>query len=65
VKCSHGATIGQLNEDALYYMQSRGISKKTAELLLMSGFANEALGKISNKVLYEYLVGEVEKTLTK
>jgi Fe-S cluster assembly protein SufD len=55
VKCSHGATVGQLNEDALFYMQSRGINKNAAQKLLMSGFANEILEKINNHVLREFI----------
>jgi len=51
VKCSHGATVGQLNEDALFYMQSRGINKTIAQQLLMAGFADEVLSKIKNPVL--------------
>lgn len=43
VKCSHGCTIGQLDEDAMYYLQTRGIPKKEARALLMFAFANEVL----------------------
>ncbi|RPD91246.1 Fe-S cluster assembly protein SufD [Aureibaculum marinum] len=46
VKCSHGCTIGQLDEDALFYMRSRGIPKKEAKALLLYAFANDALEKI-------------------
>ncbi|MDR1595208.1 MAG: Fe-S cluster assembly protein SufD [Prevotellaceae bacterium] len=63
VKCSHGATVGQLNEDALFYMQSRGINKSTAQLLLMSGFANEILSKIKNPAFQEFLLSRIEKIL--
>ncbi|MDR1340936.1 MAG: Fe-S cluster assembly protein SufD [Prevotellaceae bacterium] len=56
VKCSHGATVGQLNEDALFYMQSRGISKPAAQMLLMSGFANEILEKIKNPEFYDFIL---------
>ena len=41
VKCSHGATIGQLNEDALYYMRSRGLSIKEAISVLKQAFLTE------------------------
>ena len=41
VKCSHGATIGQLNEDALYYMRSRGLSKSEAVSVLKQAFLTE------------------------
>jgi len=43
VKCSHGCTIGQLDESALFYMQQRGIPKKEAKALLMYAFSNDAL----------------------
>ena len=46
VKCSHGCTIGQLDEDALFYMQQRGIPKKEARALLMFAFCNEAIESI-------------------
>jgi Fe-S cluster assembly protein SufD len=39
VKCSHGATVGQLDEDALFYLQSRGIPKDESRLMLMDAFA--------------------------
>ena len=43
VKCSHGCTIGQLDENALFYLRSRGIPDKEARALLMYGFANNVL----------------------
>ncbi|WP_124979205.1 Fe-S cluster assembly protein SufD [Nonlabens xiamenensis] len=46
VRCSHGCTIGQLDEDALFYMQSRGIPKKEARALLMYAFANSVLESV-------------------
>ena len=46
VKCSHGCTIGQLNEEALFYMRSRGIAKKEARALLMYAFANTVLESV-------------------
>ena len=46
VKCSHGCTIGQLDEDALFYLQSRGIPKKEARALLMYAFANNVLASV-------------------
>ncbi|PKA82776.1 iron-regulated ABC transporter permease protein SufD [Ulvibacter sp. MAR_2010_11] len=46
VKCSHGCTIGQLDEDALFYMRSRGIAKKEARALLMYAFANNVLESV-------------------
>ena len=46
VKCSHGCTIGQLDESALFYMQSRGIPVKEAKALLLYAFSNEVVEKI-------------------
>ena len=46
VKCSHGCTIGQLDESALFYMQQRGIPKKEAKALLMYAFSNDALKEV-------------------
>jgi Fe-S cluster assembly protein SufD len=46
VKCSHGCTIGQLDENAMFYMQQRGIPKKEAKALLMYAFTSEVTGSI-------------------
>ena len=46
VKCSHGCTVGQLDEDALFYLQSRGIPKKEAQALMMYAFANNVLDSV-------------------
>jgi len=46
VKCSHGCTIGQLDETALFYMQQRGIPKKEAKALLMYAFSNDVIESI-------------------
>jgi Fe-S cluster assembly protein SufD len=47
VKCSHGATIGQLDEEAMFYLMQRGISKSDARLLLMYAFLAEVTSKVS------------------
>lgn len=46
VKCSHGTTVGQLNEEALFYMQARGISVENARRLLLNAFIGEVIDKI-------------------
>lgn len=46
VKCSHGCTVGQLDRDALFYLQARGIPKREAEALLMYAFANNVLESV-------------------
>ena len=61
VKCSHGATVGQLDGNALFYMQQRGISLKEARLLLMFAFVNEVIDHIRMDALKERLRLLVEK----
>lgn len=46
VKCSHGCTIGQLDDEAMFYLQARGIPEKEAKALLMFGFANNVLESV-------------------
>jgi Fe-S cluster assembly protein SufD len=48
VKATHGATVGQLRDDEIFYLQSRGITKQLAEQLLSQGFVDEILLKINN-----------------
>ena len=55
VKCSHGATVGQLDDNALFYLRSRGISKREARLMLMFGFAHEVIQNIGVEALRERL----------
>jgi Fe-S cluster assembly protein SufD len=57
VKCSHGCTIGQLDEEALFYMQQRGIPKKEGRALLMYAFANTVLESVK--------IPEVKSRITK
>lgn len=63
VKCSHGATIGRLNEMELFYMRTRGITEREARLLQQMAFAYEVLQKVSNAELRERLESLVEKRL--
>jgi len=63
VKCSHGATVGQIDVDALFYMRSRGIGERDAKLMLMFGFAHEIVGQISIPTLRDRLDELVDKRL--
>ncbi len=54
VKCTHGATIGQLDDAALFYLLSRGIAKNEAHQLLLYAFADEIYSKITDASLKEY-----------
>lgn len=55
VKCAHGATVSQLNATALYYLQSRGVSRAEAEVMMSFGFINELLEQIPEPVVHDYL----------
>ena len=61
VKCSHGSTVGQLNDQALFYMEQRGISRKEAKLLLEFAFINEVIDKMQMEPLRDRLHHLVEK----
>jgi Fe-S cluster assembly protein SufD len=64
VVCSHGATVGQINEEELFYMRQRGISQKTARLMLLNAFAYEVIKDISVKPVKEAVVDLVDKRLS-
>lgn len=51
VKCSHGATTGQLDEEPLFYLRSRGLTESTARMLLIQAFVDEVAYKISDEAL--------------
>ncbi len=61
VKCSHGSTVGQLNDAALFYMRQRGISLKEAKLLLEFAFVNEVIDQMRLEPLRDRLHYLVEK----
>ena len=63
VKCSHGATVGQLDENALFYLRSRGIDAREARLMLMFGFAHEVIQNIPIEALRERIDDLVHKRL--
>lgn len=62
VKCSHGATVGQLDDKAMFYLRSRGINKEEARILLMYAFAYEAVEKIRVEAVREQIRELVEHT---
>lgn len=63
VKCSHGCTVGRLDEEALYYMQSRGIPAAVARALLLQGYAEEVLEKVEVPELKEFMEDKIQKRL--
>ena len=63
VKCSHGATIGRLNEEEQFYMRSRGISLEEAKVLQMISFIAPVLEQIENEEQREALTAEMESDI--
>lgn len=63
VKCSHGATVGQIDEEALFYLRARGIEEKKARLMMMNAFAHEVIQKIKVLPLRERIDDLVDKRL--
>ena len=63
VKCSHGATIGQLDDDALFYLRTRGIPERQARALLMLAFANDVVRNVHLESLREYLENIIKRRL--
>ncbi|MBP1532458.1 MAG: SufD family Fe-S cluster assembly protein, partial [Alphaproteobacteria bacterium] len=55
VKCSHGATCGDLDSEQLFYMQARGIPLEEARRILVEAYLNEALDKIDNPKIKEWI----------
>ena len=63
VKCAHGSTTGAIDKEALFYMQSRGISKEDASSLLIRGFASELLNEIQHEGTKKYLFNKFDHWL--
>lgn len=63
VKCSHGCTTGQLDEEALFYLRARGIGKEQARALLLYAFAGDVIEHIKVDAFKEYCVNLIHKTL--
>jgi Fe-S cluster assembly protein SufD len=60
VKCSHGSTSGNLDENAIFYLMSRGLDFKQAKKLLIEGFINDVIEKITNTEIQTYIKGEMK-----
>ncbi len=56
VKCSHGSTTGQFNEEALFYLRARGLSEESAKRLLVSAFTSDVMNRISIPSWKEYVL---------
>ena len=65
VKCSHGATSGRLDDNQIFYLLSRGITKKTAQQLMVFGFLEEIIDKLDNQDLANRVRDIIRKKLPK
>lgn len=63
VKCSHGCTVGRLDEEGLFYLRSRGIPEKKATALLLQGFVTDVLEKIRPAAVREYIHHLIDERL--
>ncbi len=63
VRCSHGATVGQLDEDALFYLMSRGLDRPRAERLVVLGFLGEVLRRLPLEGVVEKVNGVIQEKL--
>lgn len=63
VKCSHGATVGQIDQEALFYLRTRGIDEDKARLMMMNAFAHEVVKEIKLEPLRDRIDELVEKRL--
>lgn len=62
VACKHGATVGQLDETALYYLRSRGIPAEEARRLLISGFADQAVDDVGIAIVRKWILDRLRHT---
>ena len=65
VKCSHGSTSGSLDKDSIYYLMTRGLSKKESTNLLVNGFLNEILNQLKVVQLRNFIKTKLEKSIIK
>ena len=63
VKCTHGATIGQLDEEPMFYLRSRGIPENVARKLLLNAFADDIAEKIKIPELVAIMEEQIEKKI--
>ena len=63
VKCTHGGTVGQMDEDGVFYLRARGISEATAKNLMIQAFAGDVTGRIQDKTIREHIENIVQNHL--
>ena len=63
VKCSHGSTSGNIDQDSIYYLMTRGLSKKESTKLLINAFLNEIIETLKSKSIKEFLQNKLNKQI--
>ena len=63
VKCSHGSTSGNIDQDAIYYLMTRGLPKKEATKLIVKGFLNDVVSEISEPNIKLLIEGHLEENI--
>ncbi|MFL2887439.1 MAG: Fe-S cluster assembly protein SufD [Pelagibacterales bacterium MED-G40] len=63
VKCSHGSTSGNVEEDSLYYLMTRGLSRKESLRLLINGFLNDIVDVIKSNTIKDFISSNLEKQI--
>ena len=63
VKCSHGATSGNVDEDSIHYLMTRGLNRKEAVKLLVNGFLNEVVEMIKSNSLRKFVQSKLERQI--
>ena len=61
VKCSHGSSTGEIDQDALFYLRSRGIDDKTAKSILIHGFISEIFESLENPKIVNIIKSDFDK----
>ena len=60
VKCSHGSTSGSVDEDSIYYLMTRGLSREDSTKLLIKGFLNDVIEFIKNPTIKNFIETKIE-----
>ena len=63
VEANHGASIGAIDDEDLYYLMSRGLTKTQSEQLIVTGYMNPIISKINDELIKNYIAHLIEKKL--
>lgn len=63
VKCSHGTTVGQIDQDAIFYLRARGIGEHTAKKIMVNAFAFDVTQKVQNTAIRQYLEEQISQSI--